>query len=177
MAMPAPRLQVPLPAMASPSLSLSFLPARAPASLPSISPASLTLSRPPPLTCPSLPLPRRLCLARCASHPATTAVQDRSQEEQPHALAVPYTQDEEGAVTVNDDTEDAEGEDVEDVVVGGDAGEDEEDFGEVNRIVSSRVVDGATEYLIEWKDDHPDSWEPPSNIAQYALHSLTSLKF
>ncbi|KAJ7542343.1 hypothetical protein O6H91_10G101800 [Diphasiastrum complanatum] len=43
---------------------------------------------------------------------------------------------------------------------------DEEDYGEVNKIFASRVVDRGTEYLIEWKDDHPDSWEPAANIAR-----------
>ncbi|KAL2643964.1 hypothetical protein R1flu_011551 [Riccia fluitans] len=41
-----------------------------------------------------------------------------------------------------------------------------EDFGEVERILASRVVDRKTEYLILWKDDHPDSWEPAENIAK-----------
>ena len=40
-----------------------------------------------------------------------------------------------------------------------------EDVGEVLRVVTSRVVDRKTEYLIEWADDHPDSWEPAENIA------------
>ncbi|WOL20109.1 hypothetical protein Cni_G28911 [Canna indica] len=54
----------------------------------------------------------------------------------------------------------------------------EEDYGEVNRIIGSRVVrspefadDGsvsavaATEYLIEWKDGHAPSWVPSSAVA------------
>lgn len=48
----------------------------------------------------------------------------------------------------------------------------EEDYGEVNKILASRVVDGETQYLIEWKDDHPDSWEPPANIAKYGRISF-----
>lgn len=39
------------------------------------------------------------------------------------------------------------------------------DVGEVLRIVTSRVVDRRTEYLIDWADEHPDSWEPAENIA------------
>lgn len=42
----------------------------------------------------------------------------------------------------------------------------EEDYGEVNKILASRVFEGETQYLIEWKDDHPESWEPPENIAR-----------
>ncbi|EFJ30043.1 hypothetical protein SELMODRAFT_270723 [Selaginella moellendorffii] len=40
-----------------------------------------------------------------------------------------------------------------------------ENFGEVNRILGSRVVNREMQYLIEWKDDHPDTWEPAENIA------------
>eukprot|EP00270_Netrium_digitus_P014423 TRINITY_DN4896_c1_g1_i1.p1 TRINITY_DN4896_c1_g1~~TRINITY_DN4896_c1_g1_i1.p1 ORF type:complete len:442 (+),score=121.15 TRINITY_DN4896_c1_g1_i1:100-1425(+) len=60
----------------------------------------------------------------------------------------------------------------------------EESFGSVLRILGSRVsvaefdfeseeAEGEgpatilqTEYLIEWMDDHPDSWEPAENVAQ-----------
>lgn len=71
--------------------------------------------------------------------------------------------------------EEAEEEEVEDYGV--DAADDaafnaaggEEDYGEVNKILASRVVDGETQYLIEWKDDHPESWEPPANIARFVL--------
>ncbi|GJP34095.1 hypothetical protein CLOM_g18561 [Closterium sp. NIES-68] len=43
---------------------------------------------------------------------------------------------------------------------------DEEDVGEVEKILGSRVAEGGvTQYLIEWKDDHPDSWEPRENVA------------
>lgn len=45
----------------------------------------------------------------------------------------------------------------------------EEDYGEVNKILASRVFEGETQYLIEWKDDHPESWEPPENIARFVL--------
>ncbi|CAN6302422.1 unnamed protein product [Urochloa humidicola] len=58
------------------------------------------------------------------------------------------------------------------------AGDDEESYGEVDRIVSSRTVkspvfaeDGsattsvATEYLVEWKDGHEPSWIPAEAIA------------
>ncbi|CAI5522032.1 unnamed protein product [Closterium sp. Naga37s-1] len=42
----------------------------------------------------------------------------------------------------------------------------DEDVGEVEKILGSRVAeDGVTQYLIEWKDDHPDSWEPRENVA------------
>lgn len=57
-------------------------------------------------------------------------------------------------------------------------GDDEEAYGEVDRIVSSRTVknpvfaeDGsattavATEYLVEWKDGHEPSWVPAEAIA------------
>ncbi|CAM6119090.1 unnamed protein product [Calypogeia fissa] len=48
------------------------------------------------------------------------------------------------------------------------AGEEEETpvaYGDVDLILASRVVDRKTQYLILWKDDHPDSWEPAGNIA------------
>lgn len=41
-----------------------------------------------------------------------------------------------------------------------------DDFGDVQTILSSKVVDRKTQYLIQWKDDHPDSWEPSENIAR-----------
>ena len=57
-------------------------------------------------------------------------------------------------------------------------GDDEEAYGEVDRIVSSHTVsspvfaeDGlataavATEYLVEWKDGHEPSWVPAEAIA------------
>ena len=57
-------------------------------------------------------------------------------------------------------------------------GDEEEAYGEVDRIVSSRAVknpvfaeDGsattsvATEYLVEWKDGHEPSWIPAEAIA------------
>ncbi|CAM0870510.1 unnamed protein product [Alopecurus aequalis] len=60
----------------------------------------------------------------------------------------------------------------------GDEDEDEEGYGEVDRIVSSRTVknavfaeDGsattatATEYLVEWKDGHEPTWIPAEAIA------------
>ena len=37
--------------------------------------------------------------------------------------------------------------------------------GDVAGILGSRVVGRSTEYVVEWKDDHPDTWEPASNIA------------
>ena len=37
--------------------------------------------------------------------------------------------------------------------------------GDVAGILGSRVVGRSTEYLVEWKDGHPDTWEPASNIA------------
>lgn len=56
---------------------------------------------------------------------------------------------------------------------GADAGDDatfngaggEENYGEVNKILASRVMEGKTQYLIEWKDEHLESWEPQANIA------------
>ncbi|KAI4996411.1 hypothetical protein ZWY2020_051217 [Hordeum vulgare] len=64
---------------------------------------------------------------------------------------------------------------------GGDE-EDEEGYGEVDRIVSSRTVknavfaeDGsattvtATEYLVEWKDGHEPTWIPAEAIAADVL--------
>eukprot|EP00850_Spirogloea_muscicola_P022076 SM000276S10288 [mRNA] locus=s276:92493:95215:+ [translate_table: standard] len=47
----------------------------------------------------------------------------------------------------------------------GAAGEAAEDYGEVEKIIGSRVVERSTEYLIQWKDEHPVSWEPAANIA------------
>lgn len=48
------------------------------------------------------------------------------------------------------------------------ANEDDESYGEVNRIIGSRAVEGGTgmEYLIEWKDGHAPSWVPSSYIAK-----------
>jgi hypothetical protein len=46
------------------------------------------------------------------------------------------------------------------------------DYSEVSKILASRVEDGQTQYLIEWKDDHLESWEPADNIARFALHPL-----
>ncbi|CAA7050828.1 unnamed protein product [Microthlaspi erraticum] len=45
--------------------------------------------------------------------------------------------------------------------------EDDESYGEVNRIIGSRMAEGgaAMEYLIEWKDGHSPSWVPSSYIA------------
>jgi pentatricopeptide repeat protein len=40
------------------------------------------------------------------------------------------------------------------------------DYGEVSKILASRFEDGQTQYLIEWKDDHLESWEPADNIAR-----------
>lgn len=46
--------------------------------------------------------------------------------------------------------------------------EDDESYGEVNRIIGSRAAEGGTgmEYLIEWKDGHTPSWVPSSYIAK-----------
>lgn len=41
----------------------------------------------------------------------------------------------------------------------------DEDVGEVEKILGSRVSNGVTQYLIQWKDEHPDSWEPAENIS------------
>ncbi|CAN7029649.1 unnamed protein product [Brassica rapa subsp. trilocularis] len=47
--------------------------------------------------------------------------------------------------------------------------DDDESYGEVNRIIGSRMAAGgggtAMEYLIEWKDGHSPSWVPSSYIA------------
>ncbi|ESQ45986.1 hypothetical protein EUTSA_v10000208mg [Eutrema salsugineum] len=45
--------------------------------------------------------------------------------------------------------------------------EDDESYGEVNRIIGSRMAGSgaAMEYLIEWKDGHSPSWVPSSYIA------------
>ena len=53
----------------------------------------------------------------------------------------------------------------------------EEDYGEVNKILASRVEDGQTQYLIEWKDDHSESWEPADNIARFRSLAFPCMKF
>jgi hypothetical protein len=45
------------------------------------------------------------------------------------------------------------------------------DYGEVSKILASHVKDGQTQYLIEWKDDHLESWEPADNIARDLVSS------
>ncbi|GKV23943.1 hypothetical protein SLEP1_g33613 [Rubroshorea leprosula] len=49
-----------------------------------------------------------------------------------------------------------------------DEDEEEESYGEVNRIIGSRALEGGIgmEYLIEWKDDHAPSWVPQNFIAK-----------
>ncbi|XP_057500664.1 signal recognition particle 43 kDa protein, chloroplastic [Actinidia eriantha] len=44
----------------------------------------------------------------------------------------------------------------------------DESYGEVNKIIGSRAIDGgkAMEYLIEWKDDHAPTWVPSDFIAK-----------
>ncbi|KAL3814687.1 hypothetical protein ACJIZ3_015955 [Penstemon smallii] len=48
--------------------------------------------------------------------------------------------------------------------------DEEETYGEVNRIIGSRAVDTnrgpGMEYLIEWKDEHTPTWVPSDFIAQ-----------
>ncbi|XP_010266955.1 PREDICTED: signal recognition particle 43 kDa protein, chloroplastic [Nelumbo nucifera] len=46
--------------------------------------------------------------------------------------------------------------------------QEDESYGEVNKIIGSRAVEGGTrmEYLIEWKDGHTPSWVPATNIAK-----------
>ncbi|KAL3697098.1 hypothetical protein R1sor_011174 [Riccia sorocarpa] len=92
---------------------------------------------------------RRGSVTRCVQTENST-VQERVQGE------------EEGTLLRDDDEEEEE------MLPGGNgAGAAEaEDFGEVERILASRVLDRKTEYLILWKDDHPDSWEPAENIAK-----------
>ncbi|KAL5791256.1 hypothetical protein ACOSQ2_006144 [Xanthoceras sorbifolium] len=48
-----------------------------------------------------------------------------------------------------------------------DDGEAESSYGEVDKIIGSRALEGGTgmEYLIEWKDDHAPSWVPRDYIA------------
>jgi hypothetical protein len=48
------------------------------------------------------------------------------------------------------------------------------DYGEVNKILASRVEDGQTQYLIKWKDDHLESWEPVDNSAAEDLEEKAS---
>ncbi|XP_057966381.1 signal recognition particle 43 kDa protein, chloroplastic [Malania oleifera] len=43
----------------------------------------------------------------------------------------------------------------------------DESYGEVNRIIGSRAAaDGGMEYLIEWKDDHAPTWVPSAYVAK-----------
>ncbi|GLJ05629.1 hypothetical protein SUGI_0021770 [Cryptomeria japonica] len=44
--------------------------------------------------------------------------------------------------------------------------EEEEAFGEVNKIIGSRAVGESMQYLIEWKDGHRPTWVPSENIAR-----------
>ncbi|BBN01716.1 signal recognition particle 43 kDa protein [Marchantia polymorpha subsp. ruderalis] len=74
------------------------------------------------------------------------------------AIVQGRTEDEEEGHIV--DAEDEEGSDNDGRI------SEPEDFGEVDTILASRVVDRQTQYLIMWKDDHPDSWEPAENIAK-----------
>ncbi|OWM80462.1 signal recognition particle 43 kDa protein, chloroplastic [Punica granatum] len=48
------------------------------------------------------------------------------------------------------------------------AAADDESFGEVDKIIGSRALEGGTgmEYLIEWKDGHEPSWVPSDFIAK-----------
>ena len=107
----------------------------------------------------------------CCAQREKVSVQERSQEEKDRELALEYERklgEEEG----EEEAEGAGREDEEEYLDGDEAvfnaAGGEEDFGEVSKILSARVVDGEVQYLIEWKDDHPDSWEPPSNIARFA---------
>ena len=107
----------------------------------------------------------------CCAQREKVSVQERSQEEKDRELALEYErklgeeeEEEEGAV--REDEEEEEYLDGDEAVFNAAGGV--EDFGEVSKILSARVVDGEVQYLIEWKDDHPDSWEPPSNIARFA---------
>lgn len=112
----------------------------------------------------------------CRAQLEKVSVQERSQEEKDRELALEYErklgeeEEEEGAGRGEEEEEYLDGDDAVFNAAGG-----EEDFGEVNKILSARVVDGEVQYLIEWKDDHPDSWEPPSNIARFASCSSRQL--
>ncbi|KAG0584680.1 hypothetical protein KC19_3G227600 [Ceratodon purpureus] len=97
-----------------------------------------------------------------------SSVQERSVEEKDRDLAAAKVSFQDQYVEEKEEEEDEEGEDY-----GVDAADDaafsaarEEDYGEVSKILASRVEDGQTQYLIEWKDDHPESWEPADNIAR-----------
>lgn len=108
----------------------------------------------------------------CCAQREKVSVQERSQEEKDRELALEYErklgeeEEEEAEGAGREDEEEEEYLDGDDAVFNAAGGE--EDFGEVSKILSARVVDGEVQYLIEWKDDHPDSWEPPANIARFA---------
>lgn len=69
----------------------------------------------------------------------------------------------------NEEEEEEDGVDADDDAAFRTAAASAEDYGEVSKILASRVQDGQTQYLIEWKDDHPESWEPADNIARFGL--------
>jgi signal recognition particle protein len=54
---------------------------------------------------------------------------------------------------------------------------DDESYGEVNKIISSRAMGGgaAMEYLIEWKDGHAPSWLLLDYIAKDVVAEYESL--
>jgi len=96
-----------------------------------------------------------------------SSVRERSQEEKDRDLVVSGDErvNEEEKEEEEEEEELDEGNEEETVVFRADT-DGEEVYGEVKCILSSRVVDRQTQYLIEWNDEHPDSWEPASNIAR-----------
>ncbi len=99
-----------------------------------------------------------------------SSVRERSQEEKDRDLVVSGNErvNEEEKEEEEEEEELDEGNEEETVVFRADT-DGEEVYGEVKCILSSRVVDRQTQYLIEWNDEHPDSWEPASNIARYEI--------
>ncbi len=99
-----------------------------------------------------------------------SSVRERSQEEKDRDLVVSGDErvNEEEKEEEEEEEELDEGNEEETVVFRADT-DGEEVYGEVKCILSSRVVDRQTQYLIEWNDEHPDSWEPASNIARYEI--------
>jgi len=96
-----------------------------------------------------------------------SSVQERSVEEKDRDLVAAQVGFQDQVVDEKAEEEDYSVDAADDAAFNAAGGE--EDYGEVNKILASRVVDGETQYLIEWKDDHPESWEPPANIARFVF--------
>jgi hypothetical protein len=92
--------------------------------------------------------------SRCPSRAAVGAAR-AAQVEKSAFVDVELEEEEREEEDQDEDEDEGEGEDE----------NSEGGFGEVDLILASRVVDKKTQYLILWKDDHPDSWEPAGNIA------------